>query len=318
MLAGPAGVALRHEKPGQRLAPLPADAKSEDVGYQRRSPTSRRGTSLDLDACTKCGKCHEACPARASGYPLSPRDLILDLREVAEGSLGIRAALGRGPLFDVSEPIARRRRSGRRRSGRACSAWPASRSARSGSSTSRSSTSCAASSSSAARWTRQLQSTLETIYTSGNSFGEREAQAGALGEGARLRAQGRAQGAGRRALVRRRLRVARPAQPAQHPGARAHPPPAGVDVGILFDGGEDRRQRRAPRRRGRALHLARRGEHRDDRGLRVQPHPDERPALLQHAQERVPGARRPVARRTSVVHHSELLLELLDGGAIVP
>lgn len=35
---------------------------------------------LDLDACTKCGRCHEVCPARASGNPLSPRDLILDLR----------------------------------------------------------------------------------------------------------------------------------------------------------------------------------------------------------------------------------------------
>lgn len=35
---------------------------------------------LDLDACTKCGRCHEACPARTAGYPLSPRDFILDLR----------------------------------------------------------------------------------------------------------------------------------------------------------------------------------------------------------------------------------------------
>ena len=35
---------------------------------------------LHLDACTKCGRCHEACPARATGYPLSPRDFILDLR----------------------------------------------------------------------------------------------------------------------------------------------------------------------------------------------------------------------------------------------
>ena len=105
MLAGPAGVALRHEKPGQRLAPLPADTKPEEVGYATITALSPRHL-VDLDACTKCGKCHEACPARASGYPLSPRDLILDLREVAEGSLGIRAALGRGPLFDVSEPIA--------------------------------------------------------------------------------------------------------------------------------------------------------------------------------------------------------------------
>lgn len=35
---------------------------------------------LDFDACTKCGRCHEVCPARVAGYPLSPRDFILDLR----------------------------------------------------------------------------------------------------------------------------------------------------------------------------------------------------------------------------------------------
>ncbi|MBT7291997.1 MAG: 4Fe-4S dicluster domain-containing protein [Rhodospirillaceae bacterium] len=43
---------------------------------------------LNFDACTKCGRCHEACPARASGAPLSPRDLILDLRSFAERTQG--------------------------------------------------------------------------------------------------------------------------------------------------------------------------------------------------------------------------------------
>ena len=105
MLAGPAGVALRDEKPGQRLPPLPADAKPEEVGYATITALSPRHL-VDLDACTKCGKCHAACPATASGYPLSPRDLILDLREVAEGSIGLRATLGVGPLFDVTQPIA--------------------------------------------------------------------------------------------------------------------------------------------------------------------------------------------------------------------
>jgi len=51
---------------------------------------------LDLDACTKCGRCHEVCPARASGSPLSPRDLILDLREFADASSGIRMWYGPG------------------------------------------------------------------------------------------------------------------------------------------------------------------------------------------------------------------------------
>jgi len=42
---------------------------------------------LALDACTKCGRCHEACPARAVGAPLSPRDVILSLREFANRTL---------------------------------------------------------------------------------------------------------------------------------------------------------------------------------------------------------------------------------------
>jgi len=42
---------------------------------------------LHLDACTKCGRCHDACPARTVGAPLSPRDVILSLRELANSTL---------------------------------------------------------------------------------------------------------------------------------------------------------------------------------------------------------------------------------------
>ena len=98
MLAGPAGVAVTDRRAGSALQPLPADVKPEDVGYATIDALSPKHL-LDLDACTKCGKCHAACPATATGYPLSPRDLILDLREVAEGALGNRAALGIQPRF---------------------------------------------------------------------------------------------------------------------------------------------------------------------------------------------------------------------------
>jgi len=37
---------------------------------------------LDLDACTECGRCTAACPANAVGKELSPRDLILELRQL--------------------------------------------------------------------------------------------------------------------------------------------------------------------------------------------------------------------------------------------
>jgi Fe-S oxidoreductase len=37
---------------------------------------------LDLDACTECGRCTAVCPANAVGKELSPRDIILGLRDL--------------------------------------------------------------------------------------------------------------------------------------------------------------------------------------------------------------------------------------------
>ncbi|MET2830978.1 heterodisulfide reductase-related iron-sulfur binding cluster [Mesorhizobium shangrilense] len=73
---------LRDTAPLKRL-PNEPDV-SDTVGIARLSDFDLKDM-LDFDACTKCGRCHEACPAAASGYPLSPRDLILDLR-TANGS----------------------------------------------------------------------------------------------------------------------------------------------------------------------------------------------------------------------------------------
>jgi Fe-S oxidoreductase/nitrate reductase gamma subunit len=36
---------------------------------------------LDLDACTRCGRCQDACPAYFSGKSLNPKQLILDLKD---------------------------------------------------------------------------------------------------------------------------------------------------------------------------------------------------------------------------------------------
>ncbi|MDR0672599.1 MAG: 4Fe-4S dicluster domain-containing protein [Zoogloeaceae bacterium] len=58
---------------------------------------------VDFDACTKCGRCHEACPARMAGYPLSPRDFILDLRLENEAARG-RDLPGRTLIGDVIDP----------------------------------------------------------------------------------------------------------------------------------------------------------------------------------------------------------------------
>jgi Fe-S oxidoreductase/nitrate reductase gamma subunit len=104
MLASPASVASRDDRAGRELAPISPDAKPDEVGYGTILDFSPRYL-VQLDACTKCGKCHAACPATSSGYPLSPRDLILDLREVAEGALGIRHELHLEPLHAPTESL---------------------------------------------------------------------------------------------------------------------------------------------------------------------------------------------------------------------
>jgi len=95
MLASPANVAVRDPAAGKRFAEVPADAAPEEVGYARVTDLTWQHL-VSLDACTKCGKCTAACPAAAAGHPLSPRDLILDLREAAEAHLGAHAAVGAG------------------------------------------------------------------------------------------------------------------------------------------------------------------------------------------------------------------------------
>ena len=105
-----ASLSLRDPQPSSRL-PM-ADLESDEIGYNSITDFSRKHL-LHLDACTKCGRCHEACPATATGYPLSPRDLVLSLRELAADKLESRslpaeddlAVLGDGPNQIRSETL---------------------------------------------------------------------------------------------------------------------------------------------------------------------------------------------------------------------
>jgi Fe-S oxidoreductase/nitrate reductase gamma subunit len=81
MLAGPTAVASHEPIDGKRLSDVPEEAAPEQIGYRALQDFAPRHL-LQLDACTRCGKCHEACPATAVGAPLSPRDLILDLAQL--------------------------------------------------------------------------------------------------------------------------------------------------------------------------------------------------------------------------------------------
>lgn len=84
MITGPSSIATRDEAVSKTLP------NSPELGYQTLQDFSVTHR-INLDSCTKCGACHDVCPARISGSPLSPRDLILDLREGQ--SLGLQGSI---------------------------------------------------------------------------------------------------------------------------------------------------------------------------------------------------------------------------------
>jgi Fe-S oxidoreductase len=97
MLADFVNLSFHDEKAGVALPPVPEEPAPAHPGYREIRDFSWKHL-LDLDACTKCGRCHVACPARASGAPLSPRDLILDLRDHADEQLSFKALLSQRTL----------------------------------------------------------------------------------------------------------------------------------------------------------------------------------------------------------------------------
>jgi Fe-S oxidoreductase len=88
-------------RPHGALTPLPISMEALEAGEQSLGAATiadlTRKELLDLYSCTECGRCQAACPAWNTGKPLSPKLLVMDLRDhlFAEGP-GIVAARSRG------------------------------------------------------------------------------------------------------------------------------------------------------------------------------------------------------------------------------
>lgn len=57
------------------------DENATSFGVGKISDISWKDT-LDLYACTECGRCQDACPAHGTHKPLSPKALIVDLKDI--------------------------------------------------------------------------------------------------------------------------------------------------------------------------------------------------------------------------------------------
>ncbi|HEY5692820.1 MAG TPA: (Fe-S)-binding protein [Cyclobacteriaceae bacterium] len=87
MLIDYANLMFKDDMAAKRLPRVSEEKMKESMGYNAIVDFTWKEL-LDFDACTKCGRCHQVCPARTVGTPLSPRDLILDLRSHANATIG--------------------------------------------------------------------------------------------------------------------------------------------------------------------------------------------------------------------------------------
>jgi Fe-S oxidoreductase/nitrate reductase gamma subunit len=74
----PLNIFFRSLKPKGALIPI--DIESAETFGTGKIEDFTWKQLLDLDACTRCGRCQDSCPAYLTGKPLSPKKVILDLR----------------------------------------------------------------------------------------------------------------------------------------------------------------------------------------------------------------------------------------------
>ena len=78
IIVSPINVFLKSSRPKGALAPINIE-EAEIFGVSKIEDFTWKQL-LDLDACTDCGRCQDRCPAYISGKPLSPRKVIQDLK----------------------------------------------------------------------------------------------------------------------------------------------------------------------------------------------------------------------------------------------
>ena len=89
VITGPANIVARPEQPMGALVALSMEEveRTGRTGVNNISDFTRQQL-LSLDACMECGRCEDACPATASGKPLSPKAVVIDLRNLMSSGGG--------------------------------------------------------------------------------------------------------------------------------------------------------------------------------------------------------------------------------------
>jgi Fe-S oxidoreductase/nitrate reductase gamma subunit len=80
IISSPLNMIFRSYEPKGALAHMDLeDEQAESFGITKINEFTWKQL-LDLDACTRCGRCQDHCPAHLTEKPLSPKEIILDLK----------------------------------------------------------------------------------------------------------------------------------------------------------------------------------------------------------------------------------------------
>jgi Fe-S oxidoreductase len=100
MVTSPANMFLSpKERPKGAMRDLPNLAEVDDIETIGASVVSDFTWKqiFDTDACTICGRCTSVCPANITGKPLDPREIVLKIGEVATATIGVSPPVGVDP-----------------------------------------------------------------------------------------------------------------------------------------------------------------------------------------------------------------------------
>lgn len=103
----PLNVFFRSLKPQGVLTPI-LDLENAETFGVKDIPEFSWKDLLDLDACTRCGRCQDTCPAFLSGKALSPKKVVQDLKtywlERAPALVAAKKAVRNGGAIEIPSP----------------------------------------------------------------------------------------------------------------------------------------------------------------------------------------------------------------------
>lgn len=105
MVTSPTNLFLSaHDRPKGAMRPMPNLMEADDIetiGVSVATDLTWKQI-FDTDACTICGRCTSVCPANITGKPLDPREMVLKSGEVAASLAGVAAPVSTTAVLDAA------------------------------------------------------------------------------------------------------------------------------------------------------------------------------------------------------------------------